>query len=545
MRLSWLLLLCVFVLQCTKEEPVVELILIKYEINGNENYNLRGCSLNPVIRLKFSTPIDENSIGRSVKMYGKGEPLEILTELNNKDSTITIRPFKELSSLTKYYLFIDQDLKAKNGKWLIKPVQASFTTLIDSTDNFPRITDDELLDLVQYQTFRYFWDFGHPVSGMARERNTSGDLVTSGGTGFGIMSIIVGIERGFISREHGLERLMLITDFLLTKADRFHGVYPHWLNGITGKTIPFSQRDNGGDLVETSLLLAGLLTAREYLNGNDSQEISLREKISIIWETVEWSWHTRNGEKVLYWHWSPNYDWAMNHKISGYNEALITYILAASSPTFPISKEVYTEGWARNGNIRNEKSFYGYTLPLGYDYGGPLFFAHYSFLGIDPNGLADQYADYWTQVVSHAKINHAYCSINPRNFYGYSDICWGLTASDSNNGYKAHSPTNDHGVITPTAALSSFPYTPEESMEALKYFYFVLGNRTFKEYGFIDAFNLHDLWFADSFLAIDQGPIIVMIENYRSGLIWNLLMNSEDVRQGLIKLGFSSQKYNF
>jgi hypothetical protein len=399
--------------------------------------------------------------------------------------------------------------------------------------------------MVQSQTFRYFWDFGHPASGMARERNTSGDLVTSGGTGFGLMAIIVGIERGFINRQQGLERTMLITEFLSNKADRFNGVFPHWLNGVSGKTIPFSQKDNGGDLVETSFLLAGLLASREYFNGNDDQETLLRDKITLIWETVEWSWHTRNGEKVLYWHWSPNYGWDMNHKIGGYHEALITYILAASSPTFPISKEVYTEGWAKNGNIRNGKSFYGYTLPLGYDYGGPLFFAHYSFMGIDPDGLADQYADYWTQVVNHTKINHAYCSINPRNFHGYSDICWGLTASDSNNGYKAHSPTNDHGVITPTAALASFPYTPEESMSALKYFYYVLGDKTFKEYGFIDAFNLHDLWFADSFLAIDQGPIVVMIENYRSGLLWNLLMNSEDVRQGLIKLGFSSQKYNF
>lgn len=544
MRQFLILILSLLFLNCTKDEPLTDLSLIKYEINGIEDHDLRGCSLSPEIKIKFSTPVEINSVVQSVKIYGNGQLIETQIDLTDKDSTIVIQPKQNLSYLTKHYLFVDVDLKAKNGKTLLNSFQSSFTTFIDSAEKFPKITDEELLTLVQKQTFKYFWDFGHPVSGLSRERNSSGDLVTSGGSGFGIMSIIVGIERGFITRQQGIERLILITGFLLNKADRFHGVFPHWFNGVSGKTIPFSTKDNGGDLVETSYLLAGLLSAKEYFDRNDPNEVKIRQQIKDIWESVEWSWHTKNNEKVLYWHWSPNYQWEMNHQIGGYNEALITYIMAASSPTYSINKDVYTKGWARNGGIKNDKSFYGYRLPIGYDLGGPLFFAHYTFLGIDPDGLTDEYADYHEQVINHSKINHAYCTANPRNYYGYSNKCWGLTASDSNSGYSAHSPTNDLGVISPTAALSSFPYTPQESMDALRYFYYTLGDKTFREYGFIDAFNLHNLWFANSFLAIDQGPIVVMIENHRSQLLWKLLMKNEDIKNGLKKLGFQSSKYN-
>jgi hypothetical protein len=215
-------------------------------------------------------------------------------------------------------------------------------------------------------------------------------------------------------------------------------------------------------------------------------------------------------------------------------------VLAASSTTYPIPKIVYDNGWAQNGGMKNGNSYYGYTLPLGPPLGGPLFFEHYSFMGIDPNGLTDQYANYQTQTVNHTKINYEYCKANPKNYIGYSDESWGLTASDIPGGYAASSPTNDLGVIAPTAALSSFPYTPAESMKALKYFYYKLGDRLWGQYGFYDAFSLHQQWFANSTLAIDQGPIIVMIENYRSGLMWNLFMSCPEVKTGMKNLGFSS-----
>lgn len=407
-----------------------------------------------------------------------------------------------------------------------------------------RLNDEELLELVQQQTFRYFWDFGHPVSGMARERSNAAfdygdEVVTTGGTGFGVMAIIVAAERGWITREEAAERILKIANFLW-KADMYHGVFPHWLNGATGKVIRFSPKDDGGDLVETSFLFQGLLTAKEYFNKDNPAEKQLRNKITWMWEGIEWNWHTQGGQEVLYWHWSPNNGWSMNHKIRGWNECLITYILAASSPRYAIEPEVYHKGWTTSTHFNNNKEYLGIQLPLGFDYGGPLFFSHYSFLGLDPRGLKDQYANYWEQNKNHTLINRAYCIENPKKFKGYGKNNWGLTASDSHVGYAAHSPTEDLGVITPTAALSAFPYTPEYSMDALKHFYYGLGDKIWSEYGFVDAFSEHHNWYAKSHLAIDQGPIIVMIENHRTGLLWDLFMKNKDVQRGLEKLGFES-----
>ena len=332
-----------------------------------------------------------------------------------------------------------------------------------------------------------------------------------------------------------------IVGFLKNTAQRFHGAFPHWMNGRTGMVIPFSQKDNGADLVETSYLIAGLLTARAYFTGSNVDEINLRADITKIWEEVEWSWFRKNNENVLYWHWSPNFGWDMNLKIQGWNECLITYLLAASSPTFAIPKTVYDQGFARNGAQVSNQNHYGFQLPLGPSLGGPLFLAHYSFLGINPIGLKDAYANYEQQVVNHSKINHAYCVENPKRFTGYSSACWGLTASDiPNNGYAANAPGNDIGVIAPTAAISSMPFMPTESMNALRFFYYKLGDKLWGPYGFYDAFSLHDLWFASSTLAIDQGPIMIMIENYRSKLIWNLFTTNTEVKNGMRALGFSA-----
>lgn len=411
---------------------------------------------------------------------------------------------------------------------------------IDSTDKFPTIPDEELLTLVQKQTFKYFWDFAHPVSGLARERNSSGDVVTSGGSGFGIMTIPVAIERKFITRAQGLERMQKIVAFLNNNAQKFHGAFPHWLHGATGAVVPFSAKDNGADLVETSFLIQGLLTARQYFNGVASEELKLRKDIDTIWHNVEWDWFQKDKGDVLYWHWSPDHGWDVNLPIRGWNECLITYVLAASSPTHPIAKSVYDKGWTREGQFVNGKDFYGINLPLGDPYGGPLFFSHYSFLGINPNNLTDSYTNYFTQNRNHTLINYNYCKTNPAGFAGYSAACWGLTASDIPDGYNANSPSNDKGVISPTAALSSFPYTPTESMTALKFFYYKLGDKIWGEYGFRDAFSIDKVWFADSFLAIDQGPIIIMIENHRTQLPWNLFMGNVEVKSGMKKLGFAS-----
>ena len=418
------------------------------------------------------------------------------------------------------------------------------TNVFDPTNRPKDLSDSELLDLVQRQTFRYFWDFAHPVSGLARERSNENfgygnETVTIGGTGFGIMSVIVAVERGWITRDTAAKFMRKMINFLV-KANSYHGVYPHWMDGATGKTIPFSRKDDGADLVETSYLFQGLLCARQYFNQNNPAENEFRGKLNWLWTGIEWNWFTQGGQEVLYWHWSPNNGWAMNFPVRGFNECLIMYILAASDEHYPVPASVYHRGWAESNFFKNGKEFYGIKLPLGFDYGGPLFFSQYSFLGLDPRGLKDRYADYWEQNRNHTLINREHCIRNPKKFKGYSENCWGLTASDTYNGYDAHSPTNDNGTITPTAALSAFPYTPEYSMKALKHFYYDLGDKLWSEYGFVDAFNATQNWVAQSHLAIDQGPIVAMIENYRSGLLWKLFMSCPEIQRGLKKLGFTS-----
>lgn len=289
------------------------------------------------------------------------------------------------------------------------------------------LSDSALIELTQKQTFRYFWEFAHPVSGMARERsnaayNYGNEVVTTGGTGFGVMAIIVAAERGWIARDTAAKHLLKMVKFL-SKANSYHGVFPHWLNGATGQTIPFSRKDDGADLVETSFLFQGLLCARQYFSKDNATERELRNRINWMWNDIEWNWFTKGGEDVLYWHWSPNNDWAMDFPIRGYNECLITYVLAASSPNerYQVSSSVYHRGWAQSNFFKNGKTFYGYRLPLGFDYGGPLFFSHYSFLGLDPVGLKDRYADYWEQNQNHSFINHAYCVDNPKKWKDYGE----------------------------------------------------------------------------------------------------------------------------
>lgn len=515
------------------------LILKSIEIDGveiNPNQRIQNTSREPNINLYFNSQVRVEDLMAYSTFMIKSIPVNYNLEQVN-DSTVLFSTNQVLEACKNHQFSISSSIENQIGK-SFDGLELSFYTELDSTLKFPEITDEELLTKIQQQTFKYFWDFGHPVSGLTRERNTSGETVTSGGSGFGLMAIVIGIERGFITRAEGLERLQTIVEFLAT-ADRFHGAWSHWLNGTTGKTIPFGDIDDGGDLVETSFMAAGLLTVRQYLNPSIPEENTLISKINSLWNTIEWDWYTKNGEKVLYWHWSPNFEWQVNMPIHGYNEALITYIMAASSETYSIDADVYHHGWANNGDMVNGSQYQGYELPLGESYGGPMFFAHYSFLGIDPRNLNDTYANYWEQNRNHSHINRAHCIENPNQFVSYSAECWGLTASDNHEGYSAHSPTNDLGVISPTAAVSSIPYTPNESLDAIRFFYYVLGDKLWGEYGFYDAFNFSEDWIASSYLAIDQGPIIIMIENYRTGLIWDLLMSCPEIQSGLTKLSFT------
>ena len=412
------------------------------------------------------------------------------------------------------------------------------------------LTDEEIMDLTQATTFKYFWDFANSSSGAARERyhpenpSLNENVVTSGGSGFGLMAIIVGIERGFITKQQGIERLSKILNFF-ENANRFHGAWSHWIDGGTGNVIPFSQQDNGGDIVETAFLVQGLICVKEYFKNGTTEEKALANKADVLWKGVEWNWYTQN-QNVLYWHWSPNYNFAINLKLQGYNETMIAYILAAASPNYSIPKETFHEGWARNGAIRSSETQYGYPLILDHvgSGTGPLFWAHYSYLGLNPKNLSDQYASYWNVNLNHTNINYQYCVDNPKNYIDYGANCWGLTASYSRNadgsvGYSAHDPENDLGVISPTAAISSIPYTPQKSLASMHFFY-SKKDKLLGPAGFYDAFSpQYNYWVAKAYLAIDQGPEIIMIENYRTALLWNLFMQNEDVKRGLTDLGFN------
>jgi hypothetical protein len=410
------------------------------------------------------------------------------------------------------------------------------------------LPDEALIEAVQHRTFRYFWEGADAASGLALDRRTlasvspddrSYDSVAIGGSGFGIMALIVAVERGWVTRDAALERLGRMRDALF-RARRYHGAFPHFMDGASGETIPMSPKDDAGDLVETSFLCMGLLCARQYFSEDTAAARQLRADFDTLWHEVEWNWFTQGGLDVLYWHWSPKHGWAMNHEVRGWNECLITYVLAAASPRHAIDPRVYHRGFAAGDGFVNGQSYYGIEIPLGMPYGGPLFFTHYSFCGLDPRGLKDRYADYWDLNCRHLQINRAHCIANPLGHPGYGESCWGLTASDDPDGYLAHAPDIDNGTISPTAALASLPYAPTEVMRVLRHFLTVHGERLWRDYGFIDAFCERRGWFADTYLAIDQGPIVVMMENHRTGLLWKLFMSVPEVQAGLRRLDFSS-----
>lgn len=396
------------------------------------------------------------------------------------------------------------------------------------------LTDDQLLTMLQDECFHYYWDSAGVHSGMAHENVPGNDrILATGASGFGIMALVVGANRGFVTREQALERLTKIVSFL-EKAPRYHGAWSHFMDDSTGASLPvFDMYDNAGDLVETSFLMEGLLTARQYFNANTPEEKSLRDRITRLWGTVDWDWYRRTPDgPALLWHWSPQWSWLINHKIDGFNETMIVYLLAIASPTHPVPASLYYSGWASPKGYANGKTYFGIKLDVGFDTGGPLFFTQYSYMGFDPHALTDRYTNYFENNRNMALINRAYCIANPGRYKGYSADDWGLTASDGAQGYLPHAPDagDDDGTMTPTGALASFPYTPKASMAAFKYFYRDIGDRLWGVYGPRDAFNLAQNWYAPIYMGLNQAPITVMVENYRTGLMWKLFMSNPEIQ---------------
>ena len=426
--------------------------------------------------------------------------------------------------------------------------------------------DDELLTMLQQDCFRYYWDGADPNSGMTRE-NIPGDdrIVATGASGFGIMALVVGVDRHFITREQGVERMTRIANFL-EHAQRYHGAWSHFMDGSTGKSLPvFGMFDNGGDLVETSFLVQGLLAARQYFHGKTEAEQALYKRITQLWETVEWDWYRGDPKSnFIYWHWSAEWAQQIHHPLIGFNEVMITYLLAMSSPTHGVPVDMYYSGWAgqseqalgyRRGwsgavdgdHYGNGHTYYGIKLDVGVGTGGPLFFTHYSYVGFDPAKLHDRFtSSYFDNNRKIALINRAYCIANPKHFDGYGPDAWGLTASDGPEGYVPHAPDDqsDRGTLTPTGALASFPYTPDASMAALKHYYRDLGAQLWGIYGPRDAYDVKHNWISPIYMGLNQAPITVMVENYRSKLVWNSFMANPEITDMLRKLDALTSKAN-
>jgi len=418
------------------------------------------------------------------------------------------------------------------------------------------LTDDELLTMVQEASFRYYWEAANPDAGMTVEV-LPGDknLVAVGASGFGVLALIVGVDRGFITREEGEARLLKIVRFL-DKADRFHGVWPHFLDGRTGKINPyFGSYDDGGDLVETSFLMQGLLAARQYFSLDTTPESEIRNTVTSLWRAIDWDWYRKGPDpNFLYWHWSPDHGFYLHHPLIGWNETMVVYLLAIASPTHAVPASLFHTGFAsqseaavryrrdwgrtmQGDHYTNGSTYYGKKLDVGVGSGGELFFTQYSFLGFDPRGKRDRYTNYFQNNRNMALIAHAYAMDNPLQFSGYGDDTWGRSAGINANGGRSL-PSDDNGTITCTAALSSFPYTPAESMRALKHYYRDLGGQLWGIYGFRDGFNQTENWFEDVDTGLNQAPIAVMIENYRSGLIWKKFMSNPEIQPALDAIGF-------
>lgn len=418
------------------------------------------------------------------------------------------------------------------------------------------MSDEELLEMVQLACFRYYWEAGHPNAGMAPEI-LPGDpnLMALGGNGFGVMALLVAAERQWITREQAVARLAKIVGFL-DRAPRFHGVWAHFLDGRNGRVVPyFGKYDNGGDLVETSFMLQGLLAARQYFDRDTPTERALRDTITRFWREVEWTWYRKTPDSdFLWWHWSPDHGFHLNHPLIGWNESMIIYLLAIASPTHPVPASLWHTGWAgtsdyavryRRGWSRttqgdrfvNGNTYYGIKLEVGEGNGAELFFAHFSYMGFDPRGRRDAYTNYFDNNRAITLIARAYCMENPRGFKGYGPDCWGRSAGVNNGGGRPL-PRDDNGTINVMASLSSMPYTPAESLAALKHFYRDLGDRVWGTFGFHDGFNETWNWFDEDYMALNQAPIVVMIENHRTGLVWKHFMANPEIAPALEQIGF-------
>jgi hypothetical protein len=414
---------------------------------------------------------------------------------------------------------------------------------------------DKLMNDEQEAAVRFYVDEALPASGLSPEgRPGWGPTITAiGASGMGIENIIVGVERGFIPRQEGLDLILRQLRFLDTKAEKQKGAFGHWMDDGSGEIKPFMNPGTSVDLVETAFLIEGVIIAREYFKGDTPEEKELREIANRLSANVEWdkfmaraekdpsnpkktNWVHETNAPVMIWHWHP-VDGFSDVPVKGFNEALMCYLLGIGSETHPINPQSYYEGWMDpQRGLGKAREDFGIKHSLGYGVGWPLFFAHYTFIGYDPKQVSYDGKSYFDHFVDACRIQQLYAKSRAGEFKGF-DTLWGQAASLYPKGYRPNEPgPRDDGTIASTAALSSMPYLPEAVIPCMESMYLNYGDRLWGPYGFYNAINPTQNWVGQKYIGIELGPIAPMIENYRSGLFWKLFMQSPEARRAAKKI---------
>jgi hypothetical protein len=392
----------------------------------------------------------------------------------------------------------------------------------------PSASRDAFLEEVQEASFRYFAEQHNPYNGLIRDSapNRPGVVsnapATIAGVGFALTAYPVAVERGWMSRASARELTVRTLEFFLTSAEQHNGFFYHFLNFETGVRVNHSELSP----IDTALFLAGALFAAEYYD-----DPKIRDLVEKIYERVDFTWMLNKG-KTFALAWSPETGF-LRGRWDVFSEGMLLYILAIGSPTHPIPVESWREMLRTAGSYRDYRLI---QMP-------PLFTHQYPHVWLDLRGQNDGLADYFENSVNASRANRAFCIEQASKFAGYGPNLWGLSASEGPAGYRAYGAppgwTVVHdGTIAPTACGSSIVFTPEESIACLQNIREYYSDAMWGPYGFSDAMNLGKQWFSDKVLAIDQGPLLLMIENYRTGLIWKFMERSAPVKTALEKIGF-------
>lgn len=423
-------------------------------------------------------------------------------------------------------IYVD-DIYFSKGPIIKEPLCNIFKTIRERVPKpeIANLSDEEFLDLLQKKAFLYFWLETDPETGLVKDKadnflDDTSTVATIAGVGFALSAYVVAAERGWLPKEKLYERTLKTLEFFKDKMENVRGFYYHFIDMKTGKRVWQSELSS----IDTALFLAGALTAGEYFRGK------IKKIAEELYRRVDWNWMLADGD-TLAMGWYPEKGFDPN-RWNRYGEQLILYLLAIGSPTYPIP----ASSWDRiRRPIWEYEGYVTISSP-------PLFTHQYSHIWIDFRNKHDKYADYFLSSRNATLANRKFCLDNKDNSITFRRGFWGLTACEGPGGYRAYGAppgyANYDGTVAPTAAAGSIVFTPKESIELLRKIYQELADKLWGKYGFSDSFNLDKNWFSQYVLAIDQGPILLMIENYRTGLIWKYFMKNKYIRKALKLTGF-------